>query len=243
MDLTDILPSDLLFIFGIPLLVAVILVLVAGRRDDDPLHTRTQARYLAAIGLVSLFVTLFALFGTVRALTDLIIDKEGSEQSTDLPRDLEDIFDSIPGGEELFDLPGGGRALANDDAAYRLAVQSFLVAIAAGAVFAFHDMRAHRLVPGDRIDDSATGRVARAYLYGIAFIAAIIVIVAFAKAGYGLFRVIAPGVTGGGSDDVERQRGIAELLSYAFLTLGGLIVFFRAWHYLPEQREHDAAAA
>lgn len=242
MDLTDILPSDLLFIFGVPLLVAVILVLVAGRRDADPTHTRTQARYLAAIGLVSLFVTLFALFGTVRALTDLIIDKEGSEQSIDLPRDLEDIFDSIPGGRELFGLPGGDE-LADDDAAYRLAVQSFLLAVAAGAVFAFHDMRAHRLVPGDRIDDSATGRVARAYLYGIAFTAAIIVIVAFAKAGYGLFRVIAPGVTGSGSEDVERQRGIAELLSYAFLTVGGLIVFFRAWHYLPEHREHDAAAA
>ena len=60
MDLVDIFPSELLWIFGIPLLVAVILVLVAGRREPDTAQTRTQARYLAAICLISLFVALFA---------------------------------------------------------------------------------------------------------------------------------------------------------------------------------------
>ncbi len=236
MDLVDILPSELLFLFGIPLLVAVILVLVAGRKDDDPAHTRTQARYLAAIGLVALFVTLFAAFGTVRALTDLIVDKGKVERSVDLPGNLEDILQDLPNGGGVFDLPGtSADDLPNDDADYRLAVQSLLLAVAAGLVFAFHDQRAHKLVPGDTIDDSATGRVARAYLYGIAFVAALVVLVALAKAGYGVFRVVAPGVTGSGSEDVERQRGIAELLSYAFLAAGGAFIFFRAWAHLPEQ--------
>ena len=240
MDLVDILPSELWFLFGIPLLVAVILVLVAGRKDDDPAHTRTQARYLAAIGLVALFVTLFAAFGTVRALTDLIVDKGGSERSVDLPRQLEDILESLPNGGGI-DLPGANADdLPNDDADYRLAVQSLLLAVAAGLIFAFHDQRAHRLVPGDTIDDSATGRVARAYLYGISFVAALVVLVALAKGGYGVFRVVAPGVTGSGSEDVERQRGIAELLSYAFLAAGGALVFFRAWAHLPEQHRAEA---
>lgn len=236
MELTDILPTELLFVFGVPLLVAVILVLVAGRKDEDVAQTRTQARYLAAIGLVSLFVTLFALFGMVRGLSDLIIDKESSEQSSRIPESLEDIFESLPNGEQIFDLPGASEP-ADDDADYRLAVQSLLLAIAAGLVFAFHDLRAHRLVHEDEIDASGTGRVARAYLYGIAFVAALIVLVALAKAGYGVFRVVAPGVTGAGSDDVERQRGIAELISYGFLALGGAFIFFRAWHHLPEQRD------
>jgi hypothetical protein len=236
-DLVDILPSELLFVFGIPLLVAVILVLVAGRSDTDLARTRTQARYLAAICLVSLFVALFAAFGTVRALTDLIVDKEGSSQAANVPEQLQDIFDSLPNGQQIFDLPGGGDDLANDDADYRLAVQAFLLFLAAGIVFAFHDQRAHRLVPGASIDDSATGKVARAYLYGVAFIAALVVLVALAKAGYGLFRVLAPSVTGGGSDDVERQRGISELLSYAFLAGGGALIFFRAWHWLPEHAD------
>jgi len=240
MDLVDILPSELLFLFGVPLLVAVILVLVAGRKDADPANTRTQARYLAAIGLVSLFVTLFAAYGTVRALTDLIVDKDGVEESVDLPESLEDVFEDLPNGGGVFDLPGASAdELTDDDAAYRLAVQAVLLAVAAGLVFAFHDARAHRLVHGDDLDDSATGRVARAYLYGIAFIAALVVLVALAKAGYGVFRVIAPGVTGSGSEDVERQRGIAELLSFAFLAAGGAFIFFRAWAHLPEQHHAD----
>jgi hypothetical protein len=162
------------------------------------------------------------------------------ENSIDGPECLEHIFETVPGGVEAFDIPGAcGAELRDDDADYRLAVQSLLLAVAAGLVFVFHERRARRLLTGDGIDDSATGRVARAYLYGIAFIAALVVIVALAKAGYGLFRVVAPGVTGSGSEDVERQRGIAELLSFAFLAAGGAFIFFRAWAHLPEQRHSD----
>jgi len=233
MNLLDILPGELALIFGVPLVVAVILVLVAGRRDDDAAHTRTQARYLAAICLVSLFVALFAAFGTVRGLTDLIVDKSGVESSGRPPPPFRDILDSIPG---LGNLPGSGNGgLPSDDADYRLAVGSALFAVAAVGVFVFHDRRARRLVPPGEIDQSSTGRVARAAVYGACFIAALVVLLALAKAGYGLFRVIAPDVTGRGPDDAERQRGIAELLSYSLLAAGGAFVFHRAWRWLPEQ--------
>jgi hypothetical protein len=230
-DLADILPTELLFLFGIPVLVAVILVLVAARRDDDAAHTRAEARYLGAIVIVSLFVALFAMFGVVRGISDLIVDKH--DTSSSVPKEVQDAIDTIPG---LGSIPGFGSAdLHDDDADYRLAVQSALLAVAAGAVFVFHDRRARRLVPPGEIDDTATGRVARAAVYGVCFVAAIVVLVAAAKAGYGLFRVIAPGVTGQGRDDPERQRGIAELLSYAFLTGGAAFVFHRAWRWLPAQ--------
>lgn len=232
MDLLDVLPGELAVIFGVPLVVAVILVLVAGRRDDDSAHTRTQARYLAAICLVSLFVALFAAFGTVRGLTDLIVDKAGIESSGRLPREFRDILDGIPG---LGNLPGSGSGLSSDDADYRLAVGSALFAAAAAGVFVFHDRRARRLVPPGQIEQSATGRVARAAVYGACFIAALVVLVALAKAGYGLFRVIAPDVTGRGPDDAERQLGIAEVLSYSLLAAGGALVFHRTWRWLPEQ--------
>jgi hypothetical protein len=229
MDLADILPTELLFLFGVPVLVAVILVLVAARRDDDAAHTRTEARYLGAIVVVSLFVTLFATFGVVRGLSDLIVDKQDVRSA--VPEDVQDAIDNIPG---LGSIPGfSASELRNDDADYRLAVQSALLAVAAGLVFVFHDRRARRLVPPGEIDETATGRVARACVYGICFVAAIVVIVAAAKAGYGVFRVIAPDVTGAGRDDPERQRGIAELLSYAFLTGGAAFVFHRAWRWLP----------
>jgi hypothetical protein len=241
MDLVDILPTELLFLFGVPLLVAVILVLVAARRDDDAAHTRTQARYLGAVVIVSLFVALFAMFGVVRGLTDLIVDKHDTGSASSVPKEIQDALDSIPG----LNLPGlgsGSADLADDDADYRLAVQSGLLAVAAGAVFAFHDRRARRLVPPGRVDDSATGRVARACVYGVCFIAAIVVLVAAAKAGYGVFRVIAPDVTGHGADDPERQRGISDLLSYAALAAGAGFVFHRAWRWLPEQSGTEGAS-
>lgn len=240
MDLFDILPTELLFIFGIPLLVAIVLVLVAGRNDSDLTNTRTQARYLGAIVLLSLFLGLFGAFGVVRGLTDLIVDKraaaaEGPDGQTEIPG-IPDL--GIP------TLPTFGSAdLPNDDADYRLAVQSALLAASAIGVLVFHDRRARRLVPPGEIDDSATGRVARAAVYGACFVAALVVLIAAAKAGYGLFRVIAPDVTGAGSDDAERQRGIAELLSYAFLAGGGALVFHRAWRWLPEQRSVSGAGS
>jgi hypothetical protein len=234
-DLVDILPGELLVVFGVPLLVAVILVLVAARRDDDPGQTRTQARYLGAIVLVTLFVALFAAFGVVRGLTDLMVDKQSTGSAAVLPKQIRDILGQVPGLGDLPGLGSGSTTLADDDADYRLAAQSALLALAAGAVFAFHDRRARRLVPPGGIDESATGRVARAAAYGACFVAAIVVLVAVAKAGYGLFRVVAPGVTGHGREDPERQRGISELLSYAFLAAGGALVFQRAWRWLPEE--------
>jgi len=219
----------------VPVLVATVLVLVAGRRDDDPTRTRTQARYLGTIAIVSLFIALFAAFGVVHGLSDLIVDKHDDESASSLPKQIQDVLEGIPGLGNIPGLGSGSAEFADDDADYRLAVQSGLLAVAAGAVFAFHDRRARRLVPPGRIDDSATGRVARACVYGICFVAAIVVLVSAAKAGYGLFRVIAPGVTGSGAEDPERQRGISELLSYAFLAGGGAFVFHRAWRWLPEQ--------
>ena len=192
----------------IPLLVVVILVLVAGRKDDDRDGTRTQARYLGAIMLVAVFVALLAFFGMVHALTDLIVDK-------------------APRG-------GGGGVARSDDADYRMAARAALLGIAASVVFVFHVRRARTLAPADGFPQQAAGRVARAALYGACFVAAIIVIVAATKGFYGLFKVVAPSTFGSGNDDVVRQRGISDVISFAFLGLGGACIFVRSWHWLPE---------
>jgi hypothetical protein len=160
-----------------------------------------------------------------------------------VPQEIRDIIDGIPGLGDLPGLSADTSTLVDDDADYRLAVQSGLLAIAAGAVFFFHDRRARRLVPPGTIEDSATGRVARACVYGVCFIAAIVVLVSAAKSGYGLFRVVAPDVTGRGPEDPERQRGIAELLSYAFLAGGAAFIFHRAWRWLPEQAAAGSATS
>ncbi len=217
-----------LAIFLIPLLVVVILILVAGRKDDDPDGTRTQARYLGAITVVALFVALFAFFGTIHALTDLIVDKHPGGGG--LPKQLKDIIDQLPG------LGSGGGAGRSDNADYQAAVRSGLLGIAASVVFVFHLRRARALAGPERFPGNAPGRVARAALYGACFVAAIIVIVAATKGIYGFFKVVGPSTFGSGNDDVVRQRGISDIISYAFLALGGAFIFLRAWHWLPEHR-------
>jgi hypothetical protein len=236
-------PHGLVAVAGIALIVAVILVLVAGRRDDDPAQTRTQARYLGSIMLVSLFVALFAFFGVARALTDLIVDKgdavtSASDGTANFPKELRDILEQLPqSGSSQGGVASGDAIGRSDDGDYRAAMQAGLLGVAALAVFVFHDRRGRRLVPADRFAEGGTARVARAALYGACFVAAVIALLAAAKGVYGIFRVIAPGITGNGSDDVERQRGIAQLISFGLLSGASVFIFLRAWYWLPEHRE------
>jgi hypothetical protein len=230
---------DGLVVFLIPLLVVVILILVAGRKDDDPDGIRTQARYLGAITIVAVFVALLAFFGTVHALTDLIVDKAPrAGGGSGIPKALRDILDQIPGASQIPGLGGshggGGGVAHSDDADYRMAARTALLGIAASVVFVFHVRRARKLAPADGFPKQAPGRVARAALYGACFVAAIIVIVAATKGFYGLFKVIAPSTFGSGNDDVVRQRGISDVISFAFLGLGAAFIFVRSWHWLPE---------
>jgi hypothetical protein len=221
---------DLVWItVAVLVLVAAILILVAGRRDDDVGGTRTQARYVGAIAIITLFVALIAEFEVVRALTSFIVDGH------------------------------------DDDALYRDALENGLLMFAASAVFFFHYRRELALAPVGRLPRGATGAVARATLYGVCFVAAVLALLAASKAVYAVFQIIAPGVFGGGGGgalpgglevppgleqlvgdigggfggvdgDVARQQGVSDLLSYGVLTLGSLFVFLRSWNWLPEHR-------
>jgi hypothetical protein len=226
----------------VPLVVVVILILVAGRKDDDTEGTRTQARYVGAIAVVALFVALFAFFGTIHALTDLIVDKGTAHASAGgLPPGLKNILDQIPGAKNL--LPkgvgggGGGGGAASDDADWRRAAQTLLLGLAAAAVYVFHLRRARKLAPTDGFPQGGTGRVARAALYGACFIAAVVVILAATKGLYGVFKVVDPSTFGVGNDDTIRQRGISEIISFGFLGITSAFIFLRSWHWLPEHRD------
>jgi hypothetical protein len=227
----------------IPLLVVVILILVAGRNDDDSDGTRTQARYLGAVTVVAAFVALLAFFGMVHALTDLIVDKTPRAGGGGLPKVLRDLLDQIPGASQIPGLDGsggggagGGGVARTDDADYRMAARAGLLGLAALVVFVFHIRRARVIAPVDGFPEQATGRVARAALYGACFVASIIVILAATKGFYGLFKIAAPGTFGSGHDDVVRQQGISEVISFAFLGLGAAFIFVRSWFWLPEHR-------
>jgi hypothetical protein len=218
---------------AIALVVAVILILVAGRKDDDRSQTRTQARYLGVITIVSLFIALFAFFGIVRSLTNLIPSEDRSVSFPGLQDlDIEDLIEELP-----FDVPGLERSGPTyDDEQLQKTIEFGLLFFAAIAVFAFHDRRARKLVPADKFPSDATGRIARAALYGACAVAALIALFAAAKGVYGLFRVIIPGVTGDNSD-FEREKGVAQLITFGLLAGASGFIFLRAWYWLPEHRD------
>ena len=110
---------------------------------------------------------------------------------------------------------------------------SGLLGLAALGILVFHLRRAKVLAPVGKFAADATGKVARAALYGACFIAAILFVVASVKAVYSVFQIVGPGTFGEGGD-VARQRGFSELVSFAFLSAGAAFVFLRSWYWLPE---------
>lgn len=221
---------DGLGIVAVVLAVAVILILVAGRKDDDRTGTRTQARYVGALSLIAVFAVLLAFFGVVHSLTNLWVDKLPS-RGGGIPPALRDLVDQIPGLADGGGSRGGG---GSDNADYRMAVRSGLLGLAALGVLVFHLRRARVLAPVGKLAADATGKVARAALYGACFIAAILFVVASVKTVYAIFQVVGPGTFGTGDRDVARQRGFSDLVSFAFLTAGAAFVFLRSWYWLPE---------
>lgn len=202
--------------FAVPVVVAgLILILVAGRRDPDPDRRRTEARYLGAACFLAVFVTLFGAYTVVAQLSTFVVDRDRSSEFSYSPAD---------------DIPfivGNNRP--SDDAIWRGTVQAALLTAAATGVLMFH--RGRRRAVRDRSDfaGSVAERVDAAYLYVACFIAAFLILAALTFGIYGLFRALAPGVTGVGNSDIERQRGVAQAISLVALAGGALMVFLVHW--------------
>jgi hypothetical protein len=211
-----------LVLLSIPVVVAaVVLILVAGRREPDPDRRRTEARYLGAVCFLAVFVTLFGAYGVVAQLSTFVIDRGDDREFS-----FDDADDIAP-----LPLPGGG-GRPSDDAIWRGAVQAALLTAAAAAVLVFHRRRRRVLRATPEFGDSTAARADTAYLYAACFVAAFLILFCAAFGVYGLFRIVAPGVTGF-DNDLERQRGIAQAVSLAALGVGALLVFRVHWRERP----------
>jgi len=217
-------PIVVAVLVGLAVVVATIVILVAGRREADPGAQRTLARYLGALCFLALFTTLFATYFAVAALSDLIVDHDRGES------EARQMLESN-NGDHMQGLPRFRTQVqpASDDRDYRIAVQSGLVAVAAGVIFVLHRRRRDQLAARDEFDRSAAWRVDTTYLYAVCFTAALVIIFAAATGSYGVFRIIAPGVTALHGATTERQHGAAQLIAYAYLALAAAAVFVVHW--------------
>ena len=221
----------------IPLVLLGLVVLgvlaLAGRGESDPTGGRTYAFYVFAVTFVSLFITLFALIGVVQAVVRIPLSDSGGEFPVPIGTGT-----AVYGEELIAPAPGslGWRDFAQtqsfdpDREWWRMAVQAALIAVAAGVVLRFHAARARELLTEPGVEASPAWRTYQAYVHAVCFVSILIALVAGAAAAYGLFRVIAPGVTAQfSSATAERQEGIAQVVTGGLSALAAYAVFVYHW--------------
>jgi hypothetical protein len=207
------------FVLPIGLLVLVVLVLAGGRGEVDDTGRRTYALYIAVVSFVALFTAVVAFTALVNAVMDKVVDEpERGDRVEDVAEEsgIDIEIDAGAGGDE-------------NDRIAREAIQAGLVGAVALGILAFHLRRRHDLVVPADFSGSAAWRVDRAYLYAVCFTAVVIFLFATSIGLYAVFRVIAPGVTGGADEDLERQLGIQQVVTLGFLSATTAFIFLTSW--------------
>lgn len=217
---------------GIVIVVATILVLVAARREPDAERTRTFARYVDSVNLLSVYVALFAGYAVVAQLTRFIIDERHRFGGS--PSFLDAASDSFSSSTSSYFSRG-------NDLIWRSAVQAALVLLAALVILVFHRSQRRRMVTDPRFDASAASRVDLAFRYCVCFVAAFVILMALAFGLYGIFRIAAPGVAVAGGGSSVRQKGIGEAISLLVLGGGAYVIFRLHWAATMIRRPDGAA--
>lgn len=227
---TGSLPDELGLFIPLALLIGVVAILLVRRSGTGAAGDDGEARYVGTISLVTLFVALFAAFVAVSALTDLIVDHKARVRVQEQAFNEETYIGESggPGGSILslgFDFPTYTFNPEND-ANYDTAVASGLAALAAGAVFVYHRRRRIEILAARGASSVAT--VNRTYLQSVKAVAALTFALAAAAAAYGVWQIIAPGISGALDADVGRAEGVSALLSSGLLTGATALIFVRA---------------
>jgi hypothetical protein len=119
-------------------------------------------------------------------------------------------------------------------------VRAALLAAAAGGVLFFHLGMARRAADDPAIGAGPARRIYHAYLYAATTLAVIVLVGAATAFGYGIFKVIAPGVASP-SGVGERKNALPDLAASAVLVAGALFIFL--YHFRREPNSGRGAVA
>ena len=197
------------------LLMAIVAV-ITGRRLPDERATRPRAIYLSVAMLPVLVIGVLAAAAFIEAAVALLLGPESGQ-------DLLDGLGGLAGGGmpgDLGQLGGlltgmGDLGLDPADAAIRTLVTSGITAVVAFAIYRLHlDWRQGFMNEAAFVGSVAT-RTFQAFAYTVVLIFVVLFAVSAVKAGYGIFRVVAPDTSAvlSLSESAERERGIADIVS------------------------------
>jgi hypothetical protein len=253
----------------IGLIVMAIAGFSSDRREPDPTGRRPYAVYLFSVVFVTLFIVLFSGISVVSSIVRIGLPENDSfarsftyggssagfggkvapvpavvNQPTPY-QTLSPIVVPQPGQEAPILSPSQPPLVQRydpNDERIRSAVQAGLVAIAAGLVLLFHARRADELVHDPAFAEGPARRTYHVYLYAVCFVAILTTLVAGAVAVYGLFRIIAPGTSGFGPHNVERNEGIHQLITSGVLAFVAGAIFHVHWRRVPGRSTPTAEA-
>ena len=215
-------------VFPLAFLAIIALAIVAvatGRAEPDPDGRRAYGFYLSVVGVVTVLLILFAATDAVGNVVAALVEED--EVFEDVPYD-EGFYE----GDEFVPVPDEFPAddYDPDDDRYSNAVRSGLLALSAFAVYWFHRRRIGAVEEESRGRDRPAWRVHYGYLLAVAFLGVVTLLAAASDALFGVFRAIAPGITGfGGDHSVERRSGLTELLRSGVLAAAAAFVFQHHW--------------
>jgi hypothetical protein len=215
---------------SIVVVLATIIVLVAGRREPDTERSRTITRYVDSVALLSTFVVLFASYAIVAELTRFIVNANHRYGGGSVDSFIGAAEGRSSSGATGFENGHLVFAHPSNDVIWRGVVQAALVLLAAALILAFHRRHRATVVSAPGFEASAGGRVDLAFRYAVCFVAAFVILLALALGLYGLFQAIAPGVAVSGGGSTARERGLAGALSLLALGAGSVVVFRAHWN-------------
>ena len=242
--------APLTFAFLVPfallvLLLLVVVVLVDRRDDLDPEGRRPFAAYVFVVVFLTLFTVLFALASMVGSLVHLAVGDDGGRESRRAPtgetvtQGASGTITSGSSDESRPEITLSSRD--SDDAHIRDAVRAALLAAAAGGVLFFHLGMARRAAEDPHVGAGRARRIYYAYLYAAMALAVIIVVGAATGFGYGVFKVIAPGVASP-SGVGERKQALPDLAVSLVLLAGAALIFLYHFRRRPTDGARPVAA-
>ncbi len=227
------------------LLMAIVAV-ITGRRLPDETSTRPRAIYLSVAMLPVLVIGVLAATAFLEAAVQLILGPESGKEQL-----LGGLGGLAGGGMPGTDMGGigdlltgmGDFGLSATDAAIRTLVASGITAVVAFALYRLHQDWRRPVIDDAGFATSPAARVLQAFAYTVVLIFVVLFAVSAVKAGYGVFRVVAPDTSAilSFSESAERERGIADIVSGLALAGASWWLFQMHWKLAATWRGEIAA--